>query len=380
MRIGMIGQKGIPSRAGGVEIHVEELGAHLAEAGHDVTAYVRESYLDTNPSTDKNGTAKKHTTKAQHRGIHLVYVKNINTKHFDAVTSSFLATVKAIKDRPDIIHYHAIGPSMFAWLPRLFGIKVVSTVHGLDWKREKWGKLAKMMLKFGEWVGIHCAHQTIVVGKSLIPYYLDKHKKKPVYIPNGVFIPSKKPMSILESEYGLKSKAYILFLSRLVPEKGAHYLLDAFKQVKTDMQLVIAGGTSHSDDYVDSLKEKAAKDKRVLMTGFVTGDTLEALYSNAYAYVLPSTIEGLPISLLEAMSYGVTSLTSDIAENKSVIEGHGYMFVNKDVEDLKQQLQYLIEENALLDEASIIDYVRENYSWDQVTQRTEKVYRQVCRQ
>lgn len=365
MRIGMIGQKGIPSRAGGVEIHVEELGAHLAEHGHEVTAYVRQSYMEE--------------IKAMHRGIRLVAVKNINTKHFDAVVSSLTATIKAIKDKPDIIHYHAIGPSMFAWLPRLFGIKVVSTVHGLDWKREKWGRLAKMMLKFGEWVGIHCANKTIVVGKSLVPYYLDKHKKKPVYIPNGVIIPEKKPVDIITSAYGLQDKGYFLFLSRLVPEKGAHYLLDAFSKIQTDKQLVIAGGTSHSDDYVKGLQERAAKDKRVHMTGFVTGDKLEALYSHAYAYVLPSTIEGLPISLLEAMSYGRTALTSDIPENKSVIEGHGYMFANKNVEALAHELERLLDEEMLLDEESVIDYVQSNYSWDTVTRQTEKVYKEIYR-
>ncbi len=363
MRIGMIGHKGIPSRAGGVEIHVEELGAHLVARGHEITAYVRESYMDE--------------IKESHRGIRLVPVKNINTKHFDAVLSSFTATIKAIRDKPDIIHYHAIGPSVFAWLPRIFGIKVVSTVHGLDWKREKWGKLAKIMLKFGEWVGIHFANKTIVVGKSLVPYYLDKHKKKPVYIPNGVMIPKKKPAQIIETAYGLKEKEYILFLSRLVPEKGVHYLLDAFKRIQTDKRLVIAGGTSHSDDYVNNIREKAAEDKRVLMTGFVTGDKLEALYSNAYAYVLPSTIEGLPISLLEAMSYGLTSLTSDIPENKSVIEGHGYMFANKDVASLQSQLEVILQEASILDEEAIIDYIKENYSWDKVTQKTEKVYREI---
>lgn len=363
MKIAMIGQKGIPSRAGGIEIHVEEISTRLVKLGFNVVVYSRKEYCSEICEVYKN--------------VEIVYVKNINTKNLDAITYAFVSTIKALKDGADIFHYHALGPSIFCFIPRLFGRKVVSTVHGLDWKREKWGKFAKIMLKLGEFVGIHFANTTISVGASLLNYYEDKYRKYPIYIPNGVYI-NKQPMSnLIKDHYGLKGKDYILFLSRIVPEKGLQYLIEAFKGLETDLKLVIAGSSSHSDAYVARIHDMAIDCVNIIFTGFVKGELLEQLFGNAYLYVLPSTIEGLPISLLEAMSYGTCCLTSDIPENMMVLKDYGFTFKNRDADSLRDVLSKLLLSLDNYSQLRTINYIKENYSWDKVTKETGLVYQKL---
>lgn len=362
MKIGVIGQKGIPSRAGGVEIHVEEVASRLADNGNDVTVYCRKSYCEE--------------IKDTHKGINLVYIPSLNTKHLDAITYTFLASIDAVRKNYDIVHYHALGPSLLSFIPRMFGKKVVCTVHGLDWKREKWGKFAKKALKLGELATAKFPHKTISVSESINRYYNETYKNDTVYIPNGVddkqFVEAKE---IIEN-YSINKGEYILFLARLVPEKGVHYLIDAFNQIDTDKKLVIAGGSSHTDDYVSMLKEKIKENPNIIMTGFVKGRILDELFSNAYMYILPSEIEGLPISLLEAMSYGQCCLVSDIEENMDVIKEFGYSFKNKDVSSLKNQLQDLLNNPDKVNKVRNVvkDYVKEEYNWDIVANKTEEVY------
>lgn len=368
MKIGVIGQKGIPSRAGGVEIHVEEIASRLADNGNDVTVYCRKSYCEE--------------IKETHKGINLVYIPSLNTKHLDAITYTFLASIDAVRKNYDIVHYHALGPSLLSFIPRLFGKKVVCTVHGLDWKREKWGKIAKKALKLGELATAKFPHKTISVSESINRYYNDTYKNDTIYIPNGVddkkFVEAKE---IIE-KYSLNTGDYILFLARLVPEKGAHYLIDAFNQIDTDKKLVIAGGSSHTDEYVNTLKEKTKNNPNIIMTGFVKGRILDELFSNAYMYVLPSEIEGLPISLLEAMSYGQCCLVSDIEENIDVIKEFGYSFKNKDVSSLKNMLQDLLNnpEKVELVRNTVKDYVQGEYNWDIVANKTEQAYESLYKQ
>lgn len=368
MKIGVIGQKGIPSRAGGVEIHVEEIASRLADNGNDVTVYCRKSYCEE--------------IKETHKGINLVYILSLNTKHLDAITYTFLASIDAVRKNYDIVHYHALGPSLLSFIPRLFGKKVVCTVHGLDWKREKWGKIAKKALKLGELATAKFPHKTISVSESINRYYNDTYKNDTIYIPNGVddkkFVEAKE---IIE-KYSLNTGDYILFLARLVPEKGAHYLIDAFNQIDTDKKLVIAGGSSHTDEYVNTLKEKTKNNPNIIMTGFVKGRILDELFSNAYMYVLPSEIEGLPISLLEAMSYGQCCLVSDIEENIDVIKEFGYSFKNKDVSSLKNMLQDLLNnpEKVELVRNTVKDYVQGEYNWDIVANKTEQAYESLYKQ
>ena len=362
MKLAIIGQKGIPSRAGGVEIHVEEIASRLACYGENVTVYCRESYCEE--KYDK------------YKGINIKYIPSINTKHLDAITYTFLATIDAIKSKSDIIHYHALGPSLLSFIPRIFGKKVIVTSHGLDWKREKWGIAGRLALKLGEIASIKFPHKTISVSKSMVKYYKEKYKNTDIiYIPNGIDEKKNLVPNKIKEKFNLEKDQYILFLARLVPEKGAHYLIDAFKNLETSKKLVIAGGSSHSDDYVNELKEKAKDNPNIIFTGFVTGDLVDELFTNAYLYVLPSEIEGLPISLLEAMSYGQACLVSDIEENLEVVEKNAMYFKSKDTSDLEKQLKTLISNKELVNnyKAASKDFILKKYNWDDVAIKTREV-------
>ncbi|MBP7175223.1 MAG: glycosyltransferase family 4 protein [Thermoclostridium sp.] len=362
MRIAMIGQKGIPSRMGGVEIHVEELAKRLVRQGHSVTVYCRKTYCQE--------------LKPVHEGINLKYIPSINTKHLDAIIYSVLATFHALLHGFDVFHFHALGPSTAAFLPRLLGKKVVCTIHGLDWQRDKWGGFARKYLQLGEACIAKFADTAITVSENLVSYFRHKYKKEAVFIPNGVNIPDIKPADLITSVYGLKKNDYILYLGRLVPEKGIHYLIDAYSRLKPSMKLVIAGGSSHTTEYVEQIHEMAAGCENILFTGFVQGEVLEELFSNAWLYVLPSDLEGMPISLLEAMSYGQACLVSDIEENKAVVGKHGFYFSQGNANSLYQVLKQLVSGNQSLEmvKASSVSYVRENFSWDDVAIRHNKVY------
>ncbi len=363
MKIAMIGQKGMPSRAGGIEVHVEEIGCRLAAMGHDLWIYARSDYCSA--------------LLESYKGMRIIQIPSVNTNHFDTITYTAASTLHALKSGAELIHFHALGPSLFAFLPRLFGRKVICTIHGLDWKRDKWGRLTKLILKLGEQVGVRYAHQTISVSKTLLPYFEEKYHKTPVYIPNGVYVKQKPSEKIIEETYGLAADSYILFLSRIVPEKGLHFLIEAFKGLNTDKKLVVAGGTSHSDAYVKKVKKLAESNPNIVFTGFVEGEALEALFSYAYMYVLPSTVEGLPISLLEAMSYGTLCLTSDIEENRTVVDAYGFTFRSRDVEDLRNKLEQLLISKNSYDGDRTIEYIKENYSWDCVAAKTNQVYQSV---
>lgn len=358
----MIGQKGIPSRAGGVEIHVEEIAAGLSEQGVQVDVYVRKSYCEE--------------FKKKYRGINIKYIPSINTKSLDAITYTFLATIYALFLGYDVIHYHALGPSSMAWLPRLFGIKVVSTVHGLDWQREKWGKFGKVYLKFGERIIAKFSNEIIVLTNSMKKYFKEKWNRDTTVISNGVYLGNHKEASIILDKYNLTKDSYILFLARLVPEKGAHYLINAYKSLKTDKKLVIAGGSSHTDEYVDSLYKLAGSDSNIIFTGFVSGKELEELYSNAYVYVLPSEIEGLPISLLEALSYGNCCLASDLDEIYEAMKEHGLYFKKGSEIMLAKMLKELLSNESLVErfKETSRDFVIDEYKWKDKVSDTLQVY------
>ncbi len=366
MKIAMIGQKGIPSRAGGVEIHVEELAAGLVEAGVQVDVYCRRYYC-------------KNRMKF-HRGIRLYYIPTISTKHLDAIIYTFLATVIALFRGYDIFHYHACGPSSLCWIPKLFGKKVVCTTHGLDWKRAKWGAIGQDYLKFGEKVIGRHASEIIVLNEPMRNYFMDTYQRDTNVIPNGVEQPVVLEAELIKEKWGLGKNDYVLFLGRLVPEKGVHYLIEAYKQAGIDKKLVIAGGSSHSDDYVERLAAMSIDDDDIIMTGFVTGQVLEELYSNAFLYVLPSDVEGLPISLLEAMSYQRCCLISDIKENTDTSQGRAFEFLHGNSKDLCEKLRMIANMSLEVVErkgAEAAEYVRDTYRWKAVVQKTLKVYEKV---
>ena len=335
LKITMFGQKRIPSREGGVEIVVEELAVRMVGLGHAVTCYNRRGHHVGGAEFDTH-------SEDVYQGIRMRSVPTIEKKGLAAVSASFFAALRSAFGRYDVVHIHAEGPAFFSFLPKWFGKRVVVTVHGLDWQREKWKNgFASKFIRMGEQNAVRYADEIIVLSKAVQDYFLDTYGRETVLIPNGVSRPEKKDANLIQEKYGLQGQGYILFLGRLVPEKGLRYLIEAYKQVKTDKKLVIAGGSSDTTDFQAELHAMAADDERIRFTGFVQGAVLDELYSNAYVYTLPSDLEGMPLSLLEAMSYGNCCLVSDIPECADVVADKGVLFHKSDVEDLRQKLQLL---------------------------------------
>ena len=369
MKIAMLGQKRIPSREGGVEIVVEELSTRMAALGHDVTCYNRRGHHVSGEAFDQQALE-------EYRGVHLKSVLTIDRKGLAAMSSSFFAAWKAAFGRYDVVHFHAEGPCAMLWLPRLMGKRCIATIHGLDHRRAKWGRLASAYIMLGEKCAVKYAHEIIVLSEGVRQYFLDTYQRETVFIPNGVNRPQLREAAQITEEFGLERDGYILFLGRIVPEKGLRCLVEAFRQVRTEKKLVIAGGASDTDAFMQELRQLAAEDSRILFTGFVQGRLLEELYSNAYVYTLPSDLEGMPLSLLEAMSYGNCCLTSDIPECAEVVEDRGLLFRRGDPADLARQLQRLCDDPALAASCKqgAADFICGKYNWDQVTADTLKLY------
>ena len=315
IRLAVFGQKRL-SREGGIEIVVKELCTRMAQNGCDVTCYNRAGHHVSGAEYDKT---------IEYDGIRQKVVPTIEKKGLAAVSSSFFAALCSAFGRYDVVHIHAEGPAFFCWIPKLFGKRVISTIHGLDWAREKWrGSVASKFIRGGEKNAVKYADEIIVLSKGVQKYFMDTYGRETHFIPNGVNRPEVREAKLITDNFGLKKDSYILFLGRLVPEKGIRYLVEAFKNVKTDKKLVIAGGSSDTDSFMEELKDLAKGDDRILFTGFVQGAMLDELYSNAYIYTLPSDLEGMPLSLLEAMSYGNCCLVSDIPECAEVVEDNQF--------------------------------------------------------
>lgn len=366
MKIAMIGHKRIPSREGGVEIVVEELSTRLAKEGHIVDVYNRKG----NNVLDKNIKTKK---IKQYKGVNIKTIFTINKKGLDALIYSFFATIVALFGKYDVIHYHAEGPCAMLWIPHLFGIRTVATIHGLDWQRSKWGGFATKYLKFGEKIAAKYADEVIVLSENVQKYFKEIYNRDTKFIPNGVNKPEIKETNIITEKYGLQKDSYILFLARIVPEKGLHYLIDAFKQINTDKNLVIAGGASHTNSYLQEIQEMVKNDNRIIMTGFVQGEELQELYSNCYLYCLPSDVEGMPISLLEAMSYGCNCLVSDIEENIQVTENYATAFKKSNTIDLKEKIEEI--DKKKIENNEISEYIINKYNWNNVVKSVLNLYK-----
>lgn len=375
MRIAFIGHKRIPSREGGIEIVVDELATRMVARGEQVVVYNRKGHNVAGEEFDnQSSTSDK---PYMYRGVKVIPVTTIDAKGLAALTSSFFATLKAIKARPDVIHYHAEGPCVPLRLAHWFGIRTVATIHGLDWQRAKWGRFASTYLKLGERTAAKCADEVIVLSRNVQRYFKDTYGRDVRFIPNGIERNTPVAADAITRKYGLEKDGYILFLGRIVPEKGVHYLIEAFKRLDTDKKLVIAGGSSDSAEYYESIKAAAASDPRIVLTGLTQGEELAELYSNAYVYVLPSDLEGMPMSLLEAMSYGNCCLTSDIPECAEVVGDHAVTFHKGDVDDLTVKLGGLLSDSAQVMslKTSAADYITDKYSWDDVVDRTLALYR-----
>ena len=370
MKVAMIGHKVVPSRRGGIENVLTTLCPILVEMGVDVTCYNRSSDKVENEYV---GTVQN----KMYKGVKIKNAWTVNFRGFAAMIASFTAAISASFKNFDVIHFHAEGPCAALWIPKLFGKKCVATVHGLDWQREKWGKgFASKYIKFGEKILAEYADEVIVLSNAAYDYFKETYNRETVIIHNGISRPQRKDAEIITQKYGLKKDEYISVVSRLTAEKGIHYLIDAFGKIKTDKKLVIAGDTSDTDDYVRMLKEKAEGNPNIIFTGFVSGDILREIYSNAYINVLPSDLEGMSLCLLESLAYKNALLCSDIPENTAVAEDKAMYFKKGNVEDLAYKLQILCDDTSLVEKFrdGADEFILNKYNWQDVAESTCKLY------
>lgn len=370
IKIAMLGHKRIPSREGGIEIVVEELATRMVNKGHKVICYNRSGNHISGEKIDSY-------IGSTYKGIQLKNVWTLDKKGLAAMTASLSASIKVLFGKYDVIHYHAEGPCAMMWIPKLFRKKCVVTIHGLDWQREKWKNgFGSKYIKFGEKVAAKYADEIIVLSKGVQEYFQETYGRKTMLIPNGVNKPQILKSNKINEKYGLENDSYILFLARIVPEKGLRYLIDAFSQVQTNKKLVIAGGASDTDSFMNEIKEMAKNDERIIFTGFVQGQILQELYSNAYIYTLPSDLEGMPLSLLEAMSYGNCCIVSSIPECTDVVENKALIFPKGNINELRDTLQYLCDNEDVVKgyKDGATDFICEKYNWDDVTDMTLQLY------
>jgi glycosyltransferase involved in cell wall biosynthesis len=361
VRIAFIGGRGVISKYSGIESYYEEVGKRLAEMGYDLTVYCR-TYFTPNLSA--------------HHGMRLVRLPTIRSKHLETVVHTFLSTIHLMFRGYDIVHYHALGPALFSFFPRLAGKKTVVTVQGLDWQRKKWGRLASLTLRLGEIASARLPTTTMVVSRNLQTYYRLHYGAETRYVPNGTVIRERGPASRI-LEWGLAPDDYILFLGRFSPEKNCHLLIEAYKKLKTSLKLVLAGGSSHTSPYVEQLRTHASD--RVIFLDWVSGESLAELLTNAALFVLPSDLEGLSLALLDAMGAGVCVLTSDIPENREVVQDAGFTFHAGDVNDLTRMLALLAADPGMRAAAGRMEkeIIRAHYLWPHIASQISEVYEEL---
>lgn len=369
MKIAMIGQKGLPAVWGGVERHVEELATRLAKNGHQVTVYARSWYSQK---------------RSKYQGVTLRFVPSIHTKNLDAITHTLFSTIDALRSDFDIIHYHGVGPALLSWLPRLLKprAKVVATFHCLDRLHGKWGWFAKLMLRLGEWAACRFPHKTIAVSLTLQKYIKEKYDREVFYLPNGVALAKKSNGEILQ-KFGLEKNQYILAVSRLVSHKAIHYLIEAFRQLKKkqpilaeNLKLVIVGDGSFTDHYVKYLRAMTHGLLDIVFTGWQKGEELSDLFSGALFFAHPSQSEGLPLVVLEAMSYEKAVIVSDIPEHQEIIIDKRFLFEHNSVADLTRKLIWVLQNPTIKKVAQIQNrqLVEKEYNWETITPLLEALY------
>lgn len=365
MKIFVTGTRGIPDIPGGVEKHCQELFPRVAAKGHEVLLATRSCYVTK--KVDMWG------------GVNLIECYAPRKKSFEAIVHTSIALLKARGYCPDIVHIHAIGPSLLTPLARLMGFKVVVTHHGPDYHRHKWGKLAKRVLRLGEKLGGLYANELIVISAIIEDIIRKRYHRASNLIYNGVTLPRQSDIFDFLTQLGTEPGKYVLAVARFVPEKGLHDLITAFMAIQGDYQLVIAGDADHETEYSRRLRQMAAKNDRIILTGYITGETLNQVYTYARLFVLPSYHEGLPITLLEAMSYGLPVLVSDIPANKEVGLPPDKYFRCGDVPHLTQKMIALLARDSSEEERQEMrKQVAERYNWDRIAEQTIKVYEKVA--
>jgi len=368
VRVAFIGGRGLVSKYSGIESYYEQAGHELARRGHEVTVYCRTYFTPPIPMNT-------------HNGMRVRRLPTIRSKHLETVVHTLLSTAHAMTSDYDVVHYHCLGPALFSFLPRLAGKKTVVTVQGLDWQRGKWGRIAALVLRWGEAAAVCFPDATMVVSRTLQEYYREHYERDTIYVPNGATLaPQRLPRQLIE--WDLLPNHYVLFLGRFSPEKNCHLLIEAFEHLHTDMKLVLAGGSSggsskgssHSDAYAESLRRHESE--RIRFLPWVAGSDLEELVSNAALFVLPSEIEGLSLALLDAMGAGVAVLTSDIPENKEVVEGAGFTFRRGDPTDLEHMLDLLVHDPDLRRQAAARgrERIQGQYLWPEIARSIERAY------
>ena len=364
MKIAMIGGRGLPDTYSGVEVFLKELSPRLVSRGHEVTVYCMPDYFTTE----------------DYKGVKLVRVPSVRTKHLGIMTHSLMSSVSALRDKVDIFHFNAIGPAALSFIPRFRHLPSVATMHSLNWKHSKWNSAEKMAIKAIEYFAVRFPNCVVAVSKQHQEYLQINYRTNVYHIPNGVNVAPRVTASRI-LDLGLVPDGYILYVGRLSPEKGPHYLINAFKRLDTTQKLVIAGDSPGQHDYIKSLKGDPLHE-RVLFLGHVpsTSTLLSELYSNASIYVLPSESEGLSISLLEAMSYGCCVVTSDIQENLDVISDFGLSFELGNVGMLSKTLNSLLHDNPLRKAMGqkARNHVQKLYNWDDICTTYEKLYKTIA--
>lgn len=370
LKILVLGTRGIPGIQGGVERHCEQLYPRIAARGHSVFLCTRTPYVkDKTPF---------------YKGINLIHCYAPRNKSLEAITHTFIGLMRARLISPDVVHIHAIGPSLLTPVARLLGLRVVVTNHGPDYDRQKWGKGAKFILKLGEKLGGLYADEVIVISRVIQNIIRTRCHREAVIIPNGVEFPSQSSRTDFLAKCGLFPGNYILTVGRFVPEKGFHDLIDAFTgnftdnfgNFGSDFKLVIAGDADHETPYSASLREKARQDKRIVLTGFITGEELNQIYHHARLFVLPSYHEGLPLALLEALSYGLSVLVSDIPAHREIGLSSRRYFHHGNISDLRAKIKLLLKEPLPEDEKqAMMRQIEKRYNWDRIADQTLDVYR-----
>ena len=365
MKIAFIGQKGIPATTGGVEKYVENLAINLVASGHEVLAYNRRGYLPEQ--------------LREFKGVKIINLPSFRGKNFEAIFHTFFACVDVLFRHVDIVHFQSIGPASLMWIVKLFKPRtpIVFTFHCQDYYHQKWGFFARHYLYFGEKVGCLLADKIITISKELTQYVPNQYHKDSIYIPNGANISEKIPVQEIR-RWGLENGNYIVSIGRLVRHKGVHYLIKAYKKLKTDKKLVIVGDGAYTDDYVSDLHALAEGNDNIIFTGNQTGRVLAELYSNAYLFVQPSESEGLSISLLEAMAFKTPCLVSDIRANLEALGQAGFVFSDKNVEDLYAKMQAALDnpEAVAAKAAEGYERVKKEFNWQDIAVKVSQVYQE----
>jgi glycosyltransferase involved in cell wall biosynthesis len=370
MKIAFIGQKGIPTKFGGIERYVEGISQNLVKQGHEVFVYTRPYYTKFNKKTWK--------------GVNLISLPSIRTKHLDAISHVFLATIHALMQDYDVMHYQGVGPSLLSFIPRILKLKteVIVTFHSLDRNHAKWAWLAKTVLTIGEWTACKFPHRTITVSKGLQQYCLKRYKTPTTYIPNGVYSSATIEKKSILKKYNIQEKKYFIVVTRFIKHKRVEDVIEAYNNMgKSDVKLVIVGDGSYTDSYAKKL-HSIAKNENIIFTGWLSGDPLFYLISKSAAFLSASEDEGMPITVLEAMSLSVPVVLTDILGHRDALDGcFGYYFQTRDVYKLQKHMRYVLRysDKVFLEAQQNQKVVRENNDWELIAKSLSDLYAQEFR-